>query len=114
MPTLRKTIVLLVSLLMVYTLSIGAYADTRMSSSFSLDFQESVYTPLVMKTNNSSYATIHIDDISGSNKIWITIYDSKHKPVSETITISKAPYVMYLTYYSYIVVGETYCLRLCS
>ena len=41
---------------MIYTLSIGAYAEARTRNEFSFSFQDCVYTPFVMKTDDVGYA----------------------------------------------------------
>lgn len=113
MRTLRKITITLLSLLMIYTLSIGAYAEARTRNEFSFSFQGCVYTPLVAKTDDGE-AVIRFTAIRGSDTVKVTICDSNHRPISNTITIYGVSGVKYLTYNPYELKGNYYCLRICS
>lgn len=113
MRTLRKIIILLISLLMIYTLSIGAYAEARTRNGFSFSFQGCVYTPLVTKTDEGD-AVIRFAAIRVSDAVEVTICDSNRRPVSNTVTISGVSDVKNLTYTRLGYKGDSYCLRICS
>ena len=113
MRTLRKITIALISLLMIYTLSIGAYAEARTRNEFSFSFQDCVYTPFVMKTDDVGYATVRCTAIRGSDTVKVTICDSNRRPVSNTIAISGISDVKNLTYTRLGYKGDYYCLRIC-
>lgn len=99
---------------MIYTLSIGAYAEARTRNEFSFSFQDCVYTPFVMKTDDAGYATVRCTAIRGSDTVKVTICDSNRRPVSNTITISGTYDAKNLTYSRLGNKGDYYCLRICS
>lgn len=114
MKTLRKVSIVLISLLIIFSLSIGAFAEFYTQRDFSLNFQGCIYTSLFTKDDDTETVTIHCTDLCGSDNVKVTICDSTHRPVSNTVTISKASDVKYLSYNSYIPKGEVYYLRFCS
>lgn len=114
MRTLSKISIVLISVLMIFTLSISAFAVPNMHYNFSLSFQGCVYTSRLIIDDVAKPVAIHCDAIYGSDNVKVTICDSNHRPVSNTITISKAPDVKYLSFNSYTIESRYYYLRFYS
>ncbi len=114
MKTLRKVSIELISLLVIFSLSIGAFAESYTNCDFSFDFRGCIYTSLFTKDDDTETVTIHCTALRGSDNVKVTICDSTHRPVSNTVTISKASDVKYLSYNSHIPTGGVYYLRFCS
>lgn len=114
MKTLRKASIMLISLLVIFSLSISAFAESYTQRDFSLNFQGCIYTSRFTKDDDTETVTIHRTAFRGSDNVKVTICDSTHRPVSNTVTISGAPDVKYLSYNSYIPTGGVYYLRFCS
>lgn len=113
MRTLRKISIVLMSVLMIFTLSIGAYAEAQTRNELSFSFQGCVYTPLVAKTDEGD-AVICFTAIRGSDAVEVTICDSNHRPISNTTMMIYGACAIHSAYHCFNNIGNSYCLRICS
>ena len=73
MRTLSKISIVLISVLMIFTLSISAFAVPNMHYNFSLSFQGCVYTSRLIIDDVAKPVAIHCDAIYGSDNVKVTI-----------------------------------------